>query len=134
MREITPELALVDPELAAAARARLPPPGDCLAPSARLQLAPGIPNADDRRTRPARRYLGLLASAAASLVICAVLASPLLAFLPPRQQPTIDEQPGFPALPLVRPSSARLPVQTSTTPNVPNEIHPTADLRPPANP
>lgn len=93
MQGITPELALVDSGLAAAARAFLPNPGDCLAPRPRpAAAAVALQRAEEPSQQQRRSPLTLLATAAASLIICGALASPLLAFLPPRQQPTIIDQ------------------------------------------
>ena len=89
LETITPELALVDPDLAAAARVWLASPGDCLAP--RLRPAPAavvrVPGRA-QETRPPRsarlrRTTVRLAVAATWLVAIGIVGSSLLAFVPP---------------------------------------------------
>jgi hypothetical protein len=66
---VSPELALVDPELAARARAAIPFPGDCLAPSAPLGAGRSAPvlEAVPRPRRPSL-LVALAALLAASLI------------------------------------------------------------------
>ena len=103
MQQISPELALVDPQLAAAARAQLRDPGDCLARRARV--APPAAATDDpvgqapARAR-ARHILASVGMVVTWIAISALVASPLLAFLPPKasMQPQILEQDDDPAI------------------------------------
>ena len=69
MDVVSPELALVDPELAARARMAVPFPGDCLAPSEPFAPRRGAPGTEDGR-RPRRPSLlaALAALLAASLI------------------------------------------------------------------
>jgi len=67
MDRISPELALVDPELARIARASLPLPGDCLAPRAR--------EAKPRRTLERARHPSVLVMVVA-LMVAALIGTP----------------------------------------------------------
>ena len=97
MHEVSPELALVDPDLGARLRASLPGPPDCLEPRARpvpaLQasipaafppaLPPAPPTATRAASRPApppRRFERVVATALWTPIV-AVVASSLLAFI-----------------------------------------------------
>jgi hypothetical protein len=62
---VSPELALVDPDLAVAARRALPVPGDCLAPSV---FVPRPVAAEDRRSRRPSFVAALMALLTASLI------------------------------------------------------------------
>jgi len=94
---VTPELGLVDPILAALARARLPEPRDCLAverrrPAAmrtstvghRLEADVRQPPVARPPTAPGSSGLVRLAVVSAWLLASAVIGSSLLAFIPPR--------------------------------------------------
>lgn len=97
MEHISPELALVDPVIATAARARLPDPPDCLA--RRPPTAPVEAGAAEPEQRQRHRFLRAVGTTAAWVVICAVVTSPLLAFLPPKasSRPQIVENGDDPA-------------------------------------
>ena len=109
MTPISPELALVDPDLAAAARAVLPEPADCLAarplvpvrsPAPRGDAVPAAPEhsaAELPRLRDPRRALRGAVTAGAWIVLAGIVASPLLAFLPPSQAPSIIDALPLPA-------------------------------------
>lgn len=84
VEKLTPELALVDPLLAARVRALLPEPLDCLAPRER---SPIVDRGLAARGTPARRPTGSrrlknIAVAAAWLMPVLLVGSSLLAFLP----------------------------------------------------
>ena len=104
--QTTPELVLVDPKLARVARAALPDPPDCLAPREPrverpvgppipvrpVSAAPAPAESAPRFVRPpaTRRTLHTVVTTAAWIVLAGVIVSPLLAFLPPRQEPTLS--------------------------------------------
>lgn len=94
---MTPDLALVDPDLAAALRALLPDSGDCLAPRPRALPVAGpseVAWKDERRSAPDHRRLRRsVATAGAWLLLGGIVASPLLAFLPPASAPIILDTP-----------------------------------------
>lgn len=132
MQQISPELALVDPELAAAARARLRDPPDCLAP--RPPVAPAAALADTvadaggapvRVRSRSRRIVTIVGTVAAWVVIAALLASPFLAFLPPdaSMQPQILEQGEGPAIDAEAPAVA----DDLVIPPVPTPLEPIDD-------
>ena len=107
MNTVSPELVLVDPELAASARALLPPPADCLARRAQVETRPSAARSspvdgngadrERRRSGSARsgkvgskrvvavRLIRGAAAFAAWAAVAALVASPLLAFIPPSQ-------------------------------------------------
>jgi len=104
MTQISPELALIDPELAAAARALLSEPADCLASRHRerghLQgLREGAaPPAPSRRAvevttlRDPQRGLRRAVTVGMWVVLAGMMASPLLAFLPPKGAPHMADE------------------------------------------
>lgn len=72
----SPELALVDPELAAAARRLLRRPGDCLAPRPRAGPVAAQPPVPAARRRPS--VLAVLAT----LVVAVIVGSPAVDLIP----------------------------------------------------
>src|SRR3954454_18557952 len=98
MERISPELALVDPVIATAARARLPDPSDCLA--RRPRGASVEAGAVEPEQRQPHRFLHTVGTTAAWLVLFAVIGSPLLAFLPQKAslRPQVVEDGEDPAL------------------------------------
>lgn len=88
--QISPDLALVDPVLARAARAALADPPDCLAPRERAQR-PTEPSLDRVSTVPVPRdrraalpsRIERIVVVALSIVLVAVAIVPFLAFIPP---------------------------------------------------
>jgi hypothetical protein len=98
---ISPELALVDPDLAVAARALLPEPADCLAARLRVPVrlpaqrhdavpvAPARSTTELRRPRDLRRALRGVVTVGGWVALAGIIASPLLAFLPPNGAPSI---------------------------------------------
>lgn len=65
---ISPELALVDPDLALRARAALPFPGDCLAPSVYVPRQVAAPGEAASRPRRPSFFAALAALLVASLI------------------------------------------------------------------
>lgn len=85
MESLSPELALIDPELAARARACLPDPGDCLSHVSRQLLTPAP--APSRalpagRASTGRQLVGRGLGIASGVVVVGFLATSLLAFIP----------------------------------------------------
>jgi hypothetical protein len=88
--QISPELALVDPVLATAARQALEEPSDCLAPRARAPRAavapsPGASEGPLERDRAAseRSRLERVLFVALAVVLAGLALVPFLAFIPP---------------------------------------------------
>ena len=138
---ITPELALVDPALAAEARELLPLPGDCLAPrrppvaAMTWHAQPVVEGGQVETVRPElsrrRRSVQRIAIALTWLVVAAILGSSLLAFIPPRGSsrpqlppPVLADEPSKGAdkresdAPMNQPPMATLP-QPGTSPGRP---------------
>ena len=120
---ISPELALVDPDLRAAARALLPEPADCLAvrpraprplPQPQAAVAPARDTSEARRLRGPRRVLRGAVTAAAWVVLAGIVASPLLAFLPPSRAPSIVDAPSAEPPPPATPNGGTRTVTGST--------------------
>ena len=68
MSVVSPELALIDPELALTARAALPLPGDCLAPSSRLPRREAPPAEVRQAPRRPSLIVAVVALLASSLI------------------------------------------------------------------
>lgn len=87
MQPVSPELVLVDPELAAAARLTLPDPGDCLALRPLGELARDRVPPILRRPEPApsRGWPATLGASVAWVALVGILGSSMLAFISPSE-------------------------------------------------
>ena len=109
MTAISPELALVDPELRRLASAALPDPADCLAPRQAIEVhfaayAAAMPVRVRGGTgHRSRRMLRRGFVVGAWIVLAGIVSAPLLAFLPPARAPSIA---GAPAARLPTPRTA----------------------------
>jgi len=101
MEQISPELALVDPELAATARALLPAPRDCLGSRPRPAYRPEPEPISSKPRRGSPRRPSLIVALAA-LLIAAIVGLPSLDLLGTGTgvEPTLAPVPPTPGAPL----------------------------------
>ena len=95
---VSPELALVDPELAARLRASMAVPAIDQPPRPRVELAPppvrpAEPEVLSLPRAPARGTAALLAHRATVAIALLLVLLPFAAFLPPRGAPTLAAEP-----------------------------------------